>query len=173
MEENGNKNRLKVQIQALRSGNRADILAALKEIRSTGSVAILPELIDLLADQDDELISSEIISLLNDLKNQKAASVLTESIANPAYADISRILVAACWQNGLTYRNYLDTFVEVALTGDYATAIEAFTVIEEDVGELEQQRRKELADSIRSRLPEMDEHKTSLLKELIKVIENY
>lgn len=173
MEQNGNKNRLKIQVEALRSGNRPDILAALKEIRNTGKVAILPELFDLLIDLEDEQIAGEIIALLNDLKNQEAAAVLAGAISNPAYEELSTVLVAACWQNGLSYDRYLDTFVEVAVSGDYATAIEAFTVIEGAVEDVEQGQREKLVRSIKSRLPEMDAHKKSLLKELIKVIEYY
>ena len=173
MEENSNRNRLKVQQEALRSGNRPEILAALKEIRSTGKVAILPELLDLLLDQEDEQITGEIIALLNDLKNQEAAGILAGAISNPEYKELSTILVAACWQNGLSYGGYLDTFVEVALDGDYATAIEAFTVIEEAVGEVDREQRQRHLETIRDHLPEVDAHKQPLLKELIKVIENY
>jgi len=68
---------------------------------------------------------------------------------------------------------YLDTFVEVALKGDYATAIEAFTVIEVAVGDLGQDQREKHVKAIKSSLPGMDEHKKNLLKELIRVIENY
>jgi hypothetical protein len=173
MEEDDNKSRLRIQAEALRSGNRPDILATLREIRTTGKVAILPELFDLLLDQEDEQIAGEIISLLNDLKNQEAAEVLAGAIGNPYYADLSTVLVAACWQNGLSYGRHLDTFVNVALNSDYETAIEAFTVIEVAVGDVPQEQRKKLVTSIKSRLPEMDAHKKSLLRELVRVIEAY
>lgn len=173
MEENSHRNRLKAQTEALRSGSRPKILAALKEIRSTGKVAILPELFDLLLDQEDEQITGEIVALLNDLKNQEAAGILAGAISNPEYRELSTVLVAACWQNGLSYGSYLDTFVEMALDGDYATAIEAFTVIEEAVGEVDPEQRQQHVKTISDHLPEMDTQKRPLLKELIKVIENY
>ena len=166
-------NRLKSQSQSLRSGNRSAIITTIKELRTTGSIAILPELIDLLAAQEDEQIIDEIRSFLNDLKDQEAAAILVESIGNPEYQKISTCLVAACWQNGLSYGAHVDAFVEVALTGDYAAAIEAFTVIEEAVGDLEKVQREKLVLTIKSRIQDAGDQKKLLLSELVKVIMNY
>ncbi|MCK5134891.1 MAG: hypothetical protein KAR19_03825 [Bacteroidales bacterium] len=168
-----NKNSLKLQIQSLRSGNRSTIIATLKEVRSTGNASILTELFDLLLDLEDEQVIGEITSLLNDLKDKDAAAILAEAIGNPEYVKLSTILVAACWQNRLSYGKYIDTFVEVAITGEYTTAIEAFSVIEEAAGDLEQDQRERLGIIIKSRLHEVDNQKKLLLKELIKVIANY
>ena len=52
-------------------------------------------------------------------------------------------------------------------------AMEAFTVIEEAVGEVDEGRRKKAADRIRSRLPQVDEEKRILLEELVRVIDRY
>jgi len=172
-QDQGRDNRLRHQLGALQSGNRSAILAALREIRHTGSVAVLPELFELLMDQEDQQIASEITGLLNDLKEQKAARVLVAAIDNPDYEQISSLLVAACWQNGLSYDQYTDTFVRMAIRGDYATAIEAFTVIEEAAGNLAQEERHRLAGMINDGLQAADEQKRILLKELIRVITMY
>lgn len=166
-------NKLKSQIQSLRSGNRTAILTTLKELRVHGHISILPELFDLLADQESEEIVSEIASLLNDLKDQEAAELLTKAIANPDFKEIQFLLVAACWQNGLSYGKYIDTFSEVVLSGDYTAAIEAFTVIEEAIGELEPRERERVVKKMKGRLGKADEQKKPLLIELVKIIENY
>jgi hypothetical protein len=171
--ENEKKQRLERQIGALRSGNRTAILEALREIRSESSTSILPELFDLLLDQEDEEIKRETASLLNDLKSAEAGQVLAEAIARPEYRPIAAILVAACWQNGLPYGEYAETFADIAVKGDYQTAIEAFTVLEEAVGELDAKERKKISDRIRHGLRESSGDKTLLLRELIKVIESY
>jgi hypothetical protein len=61
----------------------------------------------------------------------------------------------------------------VAIEGEFATAIEAFTVLEETAGKLEQEERKRLSEMIRHALSRADEQKKLLLRELIKVIETY
>jgi len=172
MEEKRN-DKLRAQIQSLRSGNRSAILSTLKEFRVHGHISILPYLFDLLVEQDSEEIITEITSLLNDLKDQDCAELLSKAIANPEYRKVQSHLVAACWQNGLAYGKYIDTFSEVLITGEYSAAIEAFTVIEEAIGDLDANQRNRMVKKFKARLSEVEEEKKSLISEVIKVIEHY
>jgi len=136
MTRENSSTKLRQQIASLRSSNRSAILETLKELRSEGDVSVLPELFNLLLIQEDKEILDELAKFLNDLKDKEAAEVLAKAVANPEYRKIQTILVAACWQNGLSYGKYIPTFVDVIISGDYSAAIEAFTVIEEAVGDL-------------------------------------
>lgn len=168
------KNRkLKQQIRSLRSSNRSAILGTLEELRSDGDVSILPELFNLLLIQEDEEIQNAVISLLNDLKDNEASAYMNEAISNPEFEEIQAALVAACWQNGLSYGKYLPTFVDVLVSGSYSAAIEAFTVIEEAVGELQEKDREKLVRSMKSKLQQVDEQKKALFAELLRVVESY
>ena len=167
------KERLKGQIRAIRSGNRRSILEALKEIRSDSNVEILPELFDLLLEQEDEELIQEVSALLNDLKLQDAAPYLAEALVNPSYESITQILAAACWQNGLDYGKYARDFVRLFIKTDLETAIEIFTILEEAVGELEAKEREALVLTLKHALSGADDHKKHLLRELIKTIESY
>jgi hypothetical protein len=171
--DNSIKDRLRDQVQALRSGNRITILDALREIRTESSISILPDLFDLLVDQEDDEIIRGISSLLNDVKKQEAAEVLAEAIGNPAYQSIATILAAACWQNGLSYGKFAETFTKVAIDGSFETAIEAFTVLEAAVGDLDQEERDRLSKMIKYGILEANEQKKLLLRELVQVIETY
>lgn len=171
--EEEKKDKERSWIQSLRSGNQTAILTTLKELRIFGKTSVLPELFDLLAAQENEAIISEITSLLNDLKDQEAAEYLSKAIANPAYRAVQTHLVAACWQNGLSYGTHVDTFLEVVLSGAYTAAIEAFTVIEEAIGDLNGEERKQAANKLKDGMLEAGETKKALISELIKVIENY
>jgi HEAT repeat protein len=171
--EEEKKNKEKLQIQALRSGNHSAIRSTLKELRIHGKVSILPEIFDLLADQEDEELLLEISSFLNDLKDQEAAEQLSRAIISPEYKAVQTPLVAACWQNGLSYGKFIASFVEVVLSGSYTAAIEAFTVIEEAIGELEDKERAKVVTKLKSGMLEADEQKQALISELIKVVESY
>jgi hypothetical protein len=173
MEDKNSQNKLQGQIQSLRSGNRNAILGTLGELRSKGNVSILPELFQLLLVQEDEQILGELTAFLNDLKDQEAAEILVSAIANPEHEKIQRTLVAACWQNGLSYGKFLGIFAEVLISADYETAIEAFTVLEEAVGEVDQPVRDKLCTRLLSRLDKVDELKKPLLSELVKSIKAY
>lgn len=172
--EKNSKEQLKRQINAIRSGNRGSIMDALKEIRMESNIAILPELFDLLLEQEEnEEIVQEVASLLNDLKIQEAAPLLAEALENPTYEPITRILTAACWQNGLVYGKYASSFVRLAISSDYETAIEAFTVLEEAVGDLAPEEREKLVKEIKHGMSGAPEQKKLLLRELVKTIEQY
>lgn len=173
MDSESSNQRLKQQIQSLRSSHRSAILDTLRELRSEGDISVLPDLFNLMLIQEDQEILDEIVTLLNDLKDKEAAEILAEAIANPEYREIQTSLVAACWQNGLSYGTHIATFVEVVVSGDYSAAIEAFTVIEEAVGELEQEERVQLVRSLKSNLQEVEVQKKPLFVELVKVIESY
>jgi hypothetical protein len=170
--QDGNK-KLRQQIASLRSSNRSAILETLKELRSEGDVSVLPELFNLMLIQEDEEVLDEITTLLNDLKDKEAAEILAEAIANPEYDKIQTSLVAACWQNGLAYGKHIATFVDVVVSGDYSAAVESFTVIEEAVGDLEQEQRVKLVRSLKSKLQQVEDQKKSLFAELIKAVESY
>jgi hypothetical protein len=170
--ENNNK-KLKRQIASLRSNNRSAIIETLEELPSDGDVSVLPELFNLMLIQEDEEILSRIAKLLNDLKDEEAAEILAAAIANPEYEKIQTELLAACWQNGLSYGKQISTFVDVVVSADYAASLEAFTVIEEAVGELEQKERLKLVSLLKSKLQDVEEQKKALFVELIKTVDSY
>ncbi len=171
--EENNKEILKEQIRALRSGNRTTVMDVLKEIRRDSKIDILPELFDLLLEQEDEEVIHEVSSLLNDLKLQEAAPVLAEALVNPEYETITRILASACWQNGLAYGKYAESFTKLIIKADLETAIEVFTVLEEAVGEIEAEEKEKLVLTLKHGMLKTDEHKKLLLRELIKAIQSY
>jgi len=165
--------KLKQQIEILRSSNRRAILETIRDLRSEGDLSVLPELFNLMLDQEDLEMFYEVCAFLNDLKDKEAAEILADAIENPEYREIQTPLVAACWQNGLSYGKQINTFVDVVVKGDYAAAIEAFTVIEEAMGELGQKVRSRLARSLKSSLPDVENQKKPLIMELVDVIESY
>ena len=160
-------------IKSLRSGNRTAILATLKDIRSSGTVTILPEVFDVLMEQEDEQIYNEAVSLINDLKSKESVPYLTDAIADAEFASIRQELVASCWQNGLSYSKHIGLFVKVALNDPYATAIEAFTVIEGCIGDVAENELQQQINYIRQHISSADPEKHLLLHELIKVMESY
>ena len=170
METENRSTPLTSQIQALRSSNKQAILGALKEIRSKGSVSILPELFQVLLVQEDEQILEEITHLLNDLKDKEAAEILALAIADPQFAPIQHILVGACWQNGLSYGKYIEVFAEVLLSADYQAALEAFTVLEEALGEVDSETRKRVSERLSSKLKEVDDPKKPLVSAMVNTL---
>lgn len=173
MEKQDSQNKLQGQIQSLHSGNKSAILNTLKELRTLGKVSILPDLFQVMMVQEDEQIREEISNLLNDLKDPEAAEQLANAVANPEYRSIQANLTSACWQNGLSYSKYLDVFTKVLLSGTYEAALEAFTVLEETIGELDTPVRQKLSTKLKSKVGEVKEELKPLVSAMVKTIDSY
>ncbi|MEZ5073145.1 MAG: hypothetical protein R2751_19920 [Bacteroidales bacterium] len=163
----------KNRIQRLRSGNRSAILEVLQEVRSDGNPVIVREILEMLANQEEGEIMDAVFGLLNDLKDQESVPVLVEALQDKEYEHVHARIVAACWQNGLSCEAHAMTFANLALKGSYETALEAFTVLEGCIGELNAGDRTRLSRNLKKHLGETDPTKQVLLAELVRMIDSY
>ncbi len=172
-QENKSGESEKKQISILRSGNSRAIIDTVEEIREGGSLSILPEVFDVLLQNEDENVIAACSSLLNDLKSEAAAEMLISAIKNERYEPIRSLLLSACWQNGLDYHKDILLFADLLIKDDYLTAIEAFTVIESNIGALEDQDIVRLLALLKANMTSINPDKKPLLETLIALIRNY
>ena len=116
-------------IQKLQSTNPSVVTETISQLRSSGNVAYLPVLIELLHSSENPEINSKIFNLLADLKNIDAIPPLIDAIQDKKYKEERKVLVSVCWENGLDYSAYLPMFVDLVITEDFVIAFEAYTVI--------------------------------------------
>ncbi len=103
--------------------------------------ARLEDLIELLTAEEREK-KDEALKML---KNEKAQQFLLDSIHNADNEEHLSVLVAACWESGLDFTSHFSEFISLVVDCDYMTAIEAFTVIENIEGKLDE---RSLGDAI-------------------------
>lgn len=163
----------KKQISILRSGNTAAIIETIDEIREKGTITILPEIFELMLDTEDDEVMEACTSLLNDLKSEHATSFLLSALKNQRYRPIRAVLVSSCWQSGLDYHEEVPLFTKFLLREDYATAIEAFTVIENSIGDLSDEEIVQLTSALNTGLHEASDNKKKLIREMIAVVREY
>ena len=163
----------KRNIQSLRSGNKKAIIATISDLRKRGTISTLQELFELMLISEDQEIMHAAVDLLNDLKKKEVIPVIIEAIADKNYRPIQKELVASCWQCGLDYHEHILVFIEVAISGDYASALEAFTVIEDCIGEIEDTERARCVKKLKKGLEKTPEEKQPLMKELISMVERF
>jgi hypothetical protein len=162
----------KKQISILNSGNSKAIISTLEEIRKKGQISILPDIFELMLVTEEEVFA-KCTSLLCDLKTPDAKSLLLSALQDEKYFPIRNFLVSACWQNGMDYHEEIQLFAEIVLKDNYITAIEAFTLIENSIGELEDSAIIKLIDTLKLGLNSMEEEKKLLVTELINLIKSY
>lgn len=159
-----NNNRLNNIIKDLGSDDKYTVLTAIKQLRKHGNRLAIQPLIDLLHTSKEDEITNDLIALLYDLKDQSVVDDIITAIEDDTYTSIKPILISIFWQSKLDGSDYLANFVQQAIHGDYATAIEVMTVIdnldasfdEEEISNL----RFDLDDALQY---EEDEDKANLL----------
>jgi HEAT repeat protein len=160
-------------IVSFESANTTRILRSIYEIRNSGSVNILPALFDLIQGKTEPQVKNEIINLVSEIKTKNAVPLIAEALNKNEYGDYLNGFVAACWQSGLDFSKHLQVFFQLFSRGDYKTALEAFTVIEEALVNATQKEIDESVRFLKEAENQITEDKIALFTELKKVVESY
>jgi hypothetical protein len=164
--------KIKDLAKILKSDNITAISGAIDLLRYEepfeGAIGLLTACYD---KTDDFPIRKAIEGFMNDLKEQSACKEVINEIRKHWKSDTISMLVSSCWQSGLNYSEYSLDLAKVFLAGDYVTAIECLTVIEESANELNNAQREELIRLIEENpFPSADE-KSTLTLELLSILE--
>jgi hypothetical protein len=120
---------------------------------------------------NESAIRKTISAFMNDLKDQSACiEVISEIRKNWSHDTIS-MLVSSCWQSGLNYSEYSMDLARVFLNGDYVTAIECLTVIEESAQEMTKEGKEEVIRLIEDNPFPRANEKSTLTLELKSILE--
>ncbi|MDX2413802.1 MAG: HEAT repeat domain-containing protein [Bacteroidales bacterium] len=163
----------KRNIQSLRSGNKKVIIDTISSIRKRGKTSILPEVFELMLLTEDKEVMEAAVTFLNDLKKKEVIPVMIDAISDKNYQGIRKELIASCWQSGLDYHKNIMIFMNIALKDDYASAFEAFTVIEDCIGDISDAERARCVKKLNKGLEKTSEEKLPLIKELISMVESF
>jgi hypothetical protein len=159
-------------IRRLSSGNEKEMLSALEDLRFTGDPSVLPAVISIITDRPDGEVRIKAIKLLNDLKDKNSIPYIIDSIKNlRGGRNGLRDIVSACWQNGLNFSEHLELFSDLVFEDDLETAMESFTVIEENIPFMHMDGKKKLAERLSERPLTSDEIKNRLIKDLKLILQ--
>lgn len=164
--------KLKDLTEILKNNNNLVISEAIGLLREDepfeGAIDLLTICFD---NSEDTLIKKSIEGFMNDLKDQSVSKEIMAEIKKPYKPATISMLISSCWQSGLNYSEYSKDMAEMFLKGDYVTAIECLTVLEESVHELSRSKRNEIINIIKDNpVPSADE-KSVLTTELISILE--
>ena len=166
------ENKVKELIEVLNNDENIVITEAIELLRQEkpfeGAIGLLTSFYD---KTNDMQVRKSIAGFMNDLKDQSACKEVINEIRKEWKPDTVSMLVSSCWQSGLNYSDYSIDLAKVFLQGDYVTAIECLTVIEESVQELSKKKRSEVIKLIEENpFPPLSE-KSTLTLELISILE--
>jgi hypothetical protein len=160
-------------VRRLRSDKLSLVIPVLNHLRqSTRSAAYLPEVINLLNETHNEEIRRELSQFLSNIKNPGAIPHIIDALRNDQYKPIWNIITSACWQSGLDYSENLDTFIKMLLDEDYMTALEAFSVIEQSLPNLEDIKLEHYRQHLTEGLGKVTKEKAPLVREIIRIMKD-
>lgn len=157
----------------LRSEQDNEVLEAIDEIRKEGHPQILPELVRLLAKNNNREIITAARNVFFDLKNPESVVVLKSIISETADKDVKQVVVAACWECGLNFSVHLPFFVDIVLDEDYLISIEAFTVIENMPGPFVDEDVQQCLDAVYHWLDGPGSENEGIVTSLLEVLKGY
>ncbi len=155
------------------SNNEKVILHTLDEIRKTGRAEIIPLMFDLLEIHTNDKITDEVFSILDQIKDREAVPYIISEITKKRCDRYRTRLITTCWQSGIDYSAYLLLFAENFVKGDYQIAIEAFSVIEENIHNSSDKIISECKDYLVNNIMKDAKEKRALHLELVKLVESY
>ena len=172
MEDESKKKKLDPQvIRDLWSEEERIVLKTIYGLRSKGHINYIPELLKLLNRTGSELIEKELVRYIADIKEAAVVPYILAGLRDPDLAAARGNIVSACWQSGLDFSQDLKLFIRLFLEGDYLTALESFTVIEESVINLSEQEIREAQNLVLEKLEQVSKEKKPLARELVKLLQ--
>jgi hypothetical protein len=120
---------------------------------------------------EDFAVRKTIEAFMNDIKDQTACNEVISEIRKPWKDETISMLVSSCWQSGLNYSEFSTDFAGVFVRGDYITAIECLTVIEESASELTVDVKSEIKRIITNSSSSFSHEKKPLTDELMAILE--
>jgi len=157
-------------LKRLWSEDSIKALTALRELKKVGHCDYLPELLRLLNETRNEELKKELEFFLCDIRDKGCIPYIIDSLNNDQFQHVKNIIVSSCWQSRMDYSHHLDTFIQLFIKEDYLTALEAFTVIEESLLDISEEKIEEYRLRLMSSIEDIAIEKKPLLKELINLM---
>lgn len=168
----GEKAQTDKSILNLKSRNPEILLQIIEEIRETGNGSQFGGLMELLHETKNQDIKIEILKLFSELKSTDTIPLMIDAIQNKKYAGELKELLTCCWHNGLNYSPWLPLFVDFVINEEFLVSFEAFTVIENMYGKIDEAVIAGQLVKINDSLENADGQKRYLLNELKDIITN-
>lgn len=155
----------------LGSGKHYDIEESISILRDDepfeGALRLLALFYDTTTDEGLRLV---VAAFFNDMKEQTGRQEIIEAINDVTLPETKAMLASSCWQSGLDYSEYATGITDIYLEGDYMTALECFTVIDNCSGMIVSSDRKHIIMQLEKAIGTFDNAKQKLTKELIAIL---
>lgn len=164
-------NKLNELIAKVVNSSDEQVISMLNELKDSIDISLAPTLIEMLYSSRSETLKRAVVEYLSNIKQTSAVGIMVNSLKDSFPLKNVTLLLTACWQSRLDFSSELDIFIDILIDGNYLTAFEAFTVIENSIHELNTQNLSGYIAKVRKGIVKADRDKQLLLLEMVAVME--
>lgn len=118
----------------LQSTKPAEVKQGIAALSTNGNEQTIDVLLDLMMLHNDDPELLELFSApLREIKHKKASVRLLERLSDENFNPIRRQMISGAWNSGLNMDAHIHILASIAIKGDYETAIECMTAIDQMV----------------------------------------
>lgn len=163
---------LKTIKKDLQSSNDQVVLKALKKVRDKGDVSIVKHLLNLYTSTSNDEIKSTVKLIISELKISDAVTPLIDYLSNNN-EEANELILYALWHANLNPVNHIPEIIEACCKGNYMTALEGLTVIENLDGPFQEDVLSEAKLILNDYFQSSEDEKTDLMKSILGLIQDF
>ncbi|MEX2595752.1 MAG: hypothetical protein WEC59_02395 [Salibacteraceae bacterium] len=129
-ENKAREKRITELIGDLKSRNERKIIGALNRIPHEGNSKMIEPLFDLYLQNQSHEVIMLLEKTIHNLKDPACVAPMVGILSNQEKKELHQNVLNAAWQSGLELTDHLNLLIDVAIMGDYMTAVEVMTVVE-------------------------------------------
>ena len=115
--------------KSLLSDNEKMFDSMIKFLEKNGKIEYLSKIAGLLNNISDSR-KEKVFSFLSKLKQKDAAPIMMEIIKDENNKPFQDLILNSLWNSSIDYSAYFSDFVEISCKGQYITALECLTILE-------------------------------------------
>ena len=168
-EKKGINDKLKTE---LFSSDEKVVLTALEKISEDGSREMVAPVIELLAHSNSDDVKNEVLRQMSELKIGDMEDLFIDKLQLEEFAPYQQQLVACMWSSGMNPTDDLHIFSKLAVEGDYMTALEVLTLLENMEGPFDSESLTDAYHDVSEYIEEAPEgdHKLDLVKSIYEIL---
>ncbi|MFK7756945.1 MAG: hypothetical protein AB8B53_08460 [Flavobacteriales bacterium] len=159
------------------SSDETKVLTALATIEKDGSRGMVEPVLELLVRSDSEAVKQEVLNQMSQLKIGDMEDLFMEKLQHEDFKSYQQQVIACMWNSGMNPINHLDVLAEVAVKGDYMTALEVLTLVENMEGPFDHESLTDAFSEVGLFLSELDEEtidpRLDLIKDLYAILHHF
>ena len=158
-------NKLKAE---LFNSDEAEVLKTLVKIGEDGDREMVAPVLELLAHTSSEDVKNVVVGLLSELKIGDVEGLFIDKIQLEEFQPYQQQLVSCMWNSVMNPTEDLHVFSKLAVEGDYMTALEVLTLLENMEGPFDNESLMDAFQDVSEYVDEAEEGDAKL--DLIKSI---